>query len=240
VRVTNEHAAVAGLSCELAVFRVKGAGRAEPNPLGWDADDGRGTRRWTGQEWFNFWWPSLAPAKREPGRRIIYTFLNEVYRPEHAAFFVKFYIELMAAADRAGIKISVGNFSGGVFGTEGDDARKRAEVAALVPLARECARRGHYMSGNVYWWDEDGDARFRYLRALMDAVPEAKWIVEELGWARNDAAYQGYVALRVLLNRYREVYPEVDAALWCFNGSGGGWPQSQVPYEDAVAALATG
>lgn len=234
VRVTNEHAAVAGLEAETVVFRVfAGPGRNEPSPL-----DYRG-RKWTGQEWFDFFWPSLAPAKREPGREIVYTFLNEVYRPEHAAFFVRFYTELMAAADRAGVTISVGNFSGGVFGTEGDETRRRNEVAALVPLAKEAARRGHYMSGNVYEWSED-PARFEYLVPLQHAVPEAEWIIEELGWADQDASYKGYVALKVLVSRYRATYPNTDAALWCFNGSGGGWSHSQIPVDDAVAALSLG
>ncbi len=102
VRITNEHKAVAGLECETAVFRVfAGPGRAEPNPLNYEG------RQWTGQEWARYWWPSLAPAKREPGKRLIYTFLNEVYRPEHAAFFVRFYRELMDAADQLDITITL-------------------------------------------------------------------------------------------------------------------------------------
>jgi hypothetical protein len=227
VRVTNEHAAVAGLDCETAIFRVKGAGRAEPNPLDFD-----GRREWSGAEWFARWWAALSVARREPGRKLAYTFLNEVFDVAHIPFWLRFYSELMDAATRHGVTITVGNFAAATF-----DAR---HIAALVPLARECARRGHIMSGNVYWYDEDSDARFRYLRALMDAVPEARWVIEELGWARNDASYQGYVALRVLLNKCREVYPEVDAALWAFSGSGGGWPHSQIPVEDAIAAIAAG
>lgn len=226
VRVTNEHAAVAGLSCELAVFRVKGAGRAEPNPLNFEG------RRWTGREWWNRWKAILLAAKREPGKKLIYTVLNECFDVEHITFWVAFYIELMIAASEDGVTITVGNFASASF-----DAR---HVAVLVPLAREAARRGHYMSGNVYWWDEDGENRFRYLRALMDAVPEARWVIEELGWARNDASYQGYLNLKMLINRWRATYPDVDAALWAFNGSGGGWPHSQIPVEDAVAAIAAG
>lgn len=226
MRVTNEHAAVAGLDCETVVFRVKGSGRAEPNPLDFEG------RRWRGGEWFDRWRPALVPARREVGRRIVYTFLNEVFDVAHIDYWCVFYSELMAAASLHNVTISVGNFAAATFGAQ--------HVPALVPLARECARRGHVMSGNVYWWD-DAPERFGYLRPLMDAVPDAEWIVEELGWARNDAAYQGYVALRVLLYRYREVYPDVDAALWAFVGAGAGnWNHSQIPVEDAVAALAAG
>lgn len=222
VRVTNEHAAVAGLDAETVVFRVKGAGRAEPNPLDFEG------RRWRGGEWFDRWWAALAPARREAGRRLVYTFLNEVFDVVHLPFWLGFYSELMAAANAHNVTVSVGNFAAATFGVQ--------HVAALVPLAREAARRGHVMSGNVYEWSEDPE-RFKYLKPLMLAVPDAEWIVEELGWADDDARYRGYLSLKVLLNRYREVYPDVDAAFWCFNGSGGGWQHSHVDPEDLAAAI---
>jgi len=231
VRVTNEHKAVLGLECELAIFRVKGAGRAEPNPLGYPHPVTGVPRVWNGAEWFALWWPSLAAARREAGKRLAYTLLNEVFDMAHVAFWTRFYTELMDAATQHGVTITVGNFAAATF--------NEAQAAQLVPLAKEAARRGHIMSGNVYWWDEAPE-RFGYLVPLMRAVPQAEWVIEELGWAAQDAAYRGYVALRVLLARYRETYPHTDAALWAFNGSGGGWPHSQIPVEDAVAAIAAG
>lgn len=196
----------------LTVYRVKGAGRAEPDPANYQG------RAWTGAAWVDHWLPALAPGARHNG---YLGFANEVFRVESLHWYMNFYIELMDACTKKGVRCTYGDFSVGSFGA--------LDAIVLRELAEYGMRAGHLLAFNAYW-DDANPALFWYFKALTDRVPGVPFILKEIGWLANDARYPGRVALEQLL----VVHAQIDApgyqggALWCQNGAGGGWPHSNI------------
>lgn len=217
--IVNEPGAVAQVAAAdpeaLIIYRVHhGPGRDEPSP--WDYQG----RRWTGAQWLDHWWPSLWPGVRKDSGPYALTFLNEVWRPELAAFFADFYRQLIDACAARGVRCTYGNFSVGVFQPH------PGTWPALRQLVDYGAGKGMVLAGNTYWFDEAPE-RFTY---MLDIVrPGAPWCHMEVGWAANDAAYQPGRELE-LAARHDAAFVGrpgyLGGALWCLNTAGGGWEHS--------------
>lgn len=214
--VINEAKAIYGLNeidaSILTVFRVKGEGRAEPDPRDYEG------RAWTGEEWVARWLPALMPGVRENG---YLGFKNEVFRVEDIDWWVEFDRQMMNACTARGIHCTYLNSSVGSF--------KPEHVAKLKPLLVQGQAQGHLLSMNSYW-DDNNPSLFWYFKPLVDAVPTVPWILGEIGFYANDASYQGAVALRKLLAEHGKIRHAgyKGGALWCQNGAGGGWPHSHI------------
>lgn len=214
--IINEAPAVAGLAsidpAILTVYRVKGAGRAEPDPRDYEG------RAWTGDEWVARWLPALMPGVRANG---YLGFKNEVNRVEHIDWYVEFDRQMMNACTAREVHCTYLNSSVGSF--------KPEHVAKLKPLLVQGQAQGHLLSMNSYW-NDDNPLLFWYFEPLVDAVPTVPFILGEVGWYANDARYQGVDALRKLLTEHGKIRHAGyrGGALWCENGAGGGWEHSNI------------
>lgn len=225
VCIINQPEACLGLDSVWVFYRIhNGDGRSEPDPFTWR--DGE----WTAQGWWNFWWPQLRIATREPGRQLAYIFHNELGWRGQIDRRVAWERQLMNIAHQAGVTITYGNFA--VAGFDPQD------IPALLPMVRQGATQGHILRANTYVFPPpyDGPRLFQYVRPLVEAVPQARWVYGEVGWAERDAQYQGPVALAELCNRAAESTGQhpgfIGHMLWCFSGSGGGWSHSHIPESD--------
>ncbi len=214
--VTNEGKAIYGLASIdasiLTVFRVKGAGRGEPDPRNYEG------RSWTGEEWVAHWLPELLPGIRPNG---YLGFKNEVFNAEFIDWYVKFDKEMIDACDKRGIKCTYGNFSVGSFRSE--------HIRKLAPLVDYGHGHGHLLSLNAYV-DDGNPGLFWFFKSLLDSCPTAYWILGEVGWYADDARYRGPVALKALLAEHGKIRHAGyrGGALWCENGAGGGWEHSDI------------
>lgn len=230
--VINEPKWCMGLSSEWVNYRDKsdGLGRQEPDPSNWLG------KVWKAIEWHERYWPKLAPARRESGRKLMITEKNEVFRVEMIDWWVAFDMDLIDVYVAKGLVGTYGNFSVAVF--EGK------HVPKLKRLVEYGAAKGMILSFNTYWYGghPDAEKRLAYARPLLDAVPYAPFIVNETGSEPNDALYPGFDAMGDILRRTHTLYAGYPGCLgivgWGINGSGGGQPQSHIPDQD-VLKLAT-
>lgn len=104
---------------------------------------------WTGEEWFNQYWPILS---QNPGSTA-YVFCNEWFSnrqpPADVDKFITFYKQLMDACTARGIHCTIGDFS---VGTPGYPSipEEAYDVPAMQDMLSQAERQGHYLNVHLY------------------------------------------------------------------------------------------
>lgn len=159
---------------------------------------------WTGEAWFNKYWPSLA---QNPGATA-YVFCNEWFsnKQPHADVdkFATFYRQLMDACTAHGVTCTIGDFSVGTPGypTIPDEAY---DVPAFQAMLSQAERQGHWLNCHGYDLHQGNglvprEYTIRRYKTLQQGHPNLKIIAGELAndpldVGNNDGLYGGQRSL---------------------------------------------